>query len=247
VIRRARRELVHLAGYARVDPRGNSITRRRDFQLCPRPVLLLHGFLSTRRTLGVLEQRLRKDNHCVFSIDLGGARTALNVRGIPELAAHVQRKVETLYSRYEGLGPLTVIGHSKGGLIARYYVARLGGHDRVRTLVTLGTPHNGTRLAYLGCLAFGWFARSLWQMTPVSPFILDLQRAPWPESVRFTSIYSPKDGVTSVRAARLGLEGRPQLRNIELPGCRHSEFLIRKSVYDVIRGELDAPQLPAPR
>lgn len=167
MIRRARRELIHLAGYVRVDPRGNSITRRRDFQRCPRPVLLLHGFLSTRRTLGVLEQRLRKDEHCVFSIDLGGARTGLNVRGIPELAAHVQRKVETIYARYEGLGPLTVIGHSKGGLIARYYVSRLGGDARVRNLVTLGTPHNGTRLAYLGCLAFGWFARSLWQMTPV--------------------------------------------------------------------------------
>ena len=35
-----------------------------------------------------------------------------------------------------------------GGLIARYYVQRLGGDARVHTLVTLGTPHQGTALAY---------------------------------------------------------------------------------------------------
>lgn len=239
LIRRARRELVHLAGYARVDPRGNSITRRRDFQGCPRPVLLLHGFLSTRRTLGILEQRLRKDDHCVFSIDLGGARNTFNTRGIVELAEHVRSKVDRIYARYEGLGPLTIIGHSKGGLIARYYVACLGGHERVRTLVTLGTPHNGTRLAYLGCVFIGWFARSLWQMTPISPFIRRLRETPWPEGVRLASIYSPQDGVASVRAAKLLAGGADDLRNIEVPGCRHSEYLIRKSVYDVIRRELD--------
>jgi hypothetical protein len=31
-----------------------------------------------------------------------------------------------------------------GGLVARYYVQRLGGDERVHTLVTLGTPHAGT-------------------------------------------------------------------------------------------------------
>jgi len=41
-----------------------------------------------------------------------------------------------------------VVGHSMGGLIARYYVQRLGGHERVHTLVTLGTPHEGTAMAY---------------------------------------------------------------------------------------------------
>ena len=42
-----------------------------------------------------------------------------------------------------------LIGHSLGGLIARYYVQCLGGDERVHTLVTLGTPHGGTATAYL--------------------------------------------------------------------------------------------------
>ncbi|NIY66251.1 hypothetical protein SMALB_4271 [Streptomyces malaysiensis] len=42
-----------------------------------------------------------------------------------------------------------VIGHNLGGLIARHYVQRLGGDTRAHTLVTLGTPHAGTRIAPL--------------------------------------------------------------------------------------------------
>src|SRR5690606_38097343 len=48
-----------------------------------------------------------------------------------------------------GSRQVDVVGHSLGGLIARYYVQRLGGDGRVRTLVTLGTPHSGTRVAPL--------------------------------------------------------------------------------------------------
>ena len=53
-----------------------------------------------------------------------------------------QLVAETGYER------MHVVGHSLGGLIARYYVTRLGGDERVHTLVTLGTPHSGTYSAY---------------------------------------------------------------------------------------------------
>ena len=48
-----------------------------------------------------------------------------------------------------------VVGHSLGGLVARYYVQRLGGDARVHTLVTLGTPHSGTVPAYFLPLRLG--------------------------------------------------------------------------------------------
>ena len=38
----------------------------------------------------------------------------------------------------------------KGGLIAAYYGKKLGGWRRTRAVVTLGTPHRGTPLAWLG-------------------------------------------------------------------------------------------------
>ncbi|HEY1549752.1 MAG TPA: alpha/beta fold hydrolase [Kofleriaceae bacterium] len=42
-----------------------------------------------------------------------------------------------------------LIAHSLGGLDARYALAKLGLAERVRSLVTIGTPHRGTPLADL--------------------------------------------------------------------------------------------------
>lgn len=57
-----------------------------------------------------------------------------------DLAAHVDRAA----------GPharVDLVGHSLGGLVARWYVQELGGAARVERLVTLATPHAGTRSA----------------------------------------------------------------------------------------------------
>ena len=58
-------------------------------------------------------------------------------------AAQLAEEVEELVAE-TGYERIHVVGHSLGGLIARYYVTRLGGDERVHTLVTLGTPHGGT-------------------------------------------------------------------------------------------------------
>jgi pimeloyl-ACP methyl ester carboxylesterase len=49
---------------------------------------------------------------------------------------------------------LVLIGHSMGGLIARYFIECLGGWQHTRTLMTLGTPHRGS-LNAVGFLANG--------------------------------------------------------------------------------------------
>jgi triacylglycerol lipase len=216
------------------------VVRRADFAHCPRPVLLIYGFFATRRSFEVIERRLRRDGHCVFSINLGGAFDSFNTLGIDESADKVAEKIERLYARHPSMGPLSIIGHSKGGLIGRYYVKRLGGARRVSTLITLGTPHNGTPTAYLGLATLGLIARSLWQMTPMSPFIRRLKQGPFPESVHFVSIYSKGDRLTPFPSAMLETEEHANLKNVEIDGIGHRDFLTRKTVYDVIARELDA-------
>ena len=49
-----------------------------------------------------------------------------------------------------GHARVDVIAHSLGGLDARYALAKLGLASRVRSLVTVGTPHHGTPLAAIG-------------------------------------------------------------------------------------------------
>ena len=64
---------------------------------------------------------------------------------------------------------LVLIGHSMGGLIARYFVECLGGWQVTRTLMTLGTPHRGS-LNAVGFLEQG-------MKKGIGPFGLDLLAA----------------------------------------------------------------------
>jgi triacylglycerol esterase/lipase EstA (alpha/beta hydrolase family) len=237
-LRRLKRQVEELKGYLAFDRNGNAIVRQTDFSNCPRPVLLLHGFLGTRRVLDVFERRLRRDGFCVWSIHLGGLFDAYNTRGIEECAEKVREKVERLYSRYQ-LGPLSIIGHSKGGLIGRYYVKRLGGDRRVRNLITLGTPHNGTPTAYIGCATIGLVAKSVWQMTPMSPFIRRLKIGAFPRNVRFVSIYSKLDRASPFPCCILEDGQAGNLFNIEVPGVTHREFVYRRAVYELVRQQLE--------
>lgn len=241
--RRVRQQLSDLRDLFDLNVEQNLVERRTDFANCQKPLLLLYGFLATRRTLAVLEHRLRRDGYGPFSLNLGGWKRVLNTRGIDDLADFVRAKIERLYAHYPGLGPLTIVGHSMGGLIGAYYVKKLGGHRRTRALVTLGTPHNGTPTAYLG-LPLTLLAPSLWQMTPNATLVRRLRATPWPQNVRLTSIYSCRDRVNPFPAAWLDTQGMPHLRNVEVD-CAHSEFLINKHIYRVLLRELRALEAPS--
>ncbi len=55
---------------------------------------------------------------------------------------------------------INIIGHSKGGLEARYVASRLGMDEHISSITTLGSPHRGTHLAdiILGRLPLPKFA-----------------------------------------------------------------------------------------
>jgi triacylglycerol esterase/lipase EstA (alpha/beta hydrolase family) len=75
-----------------------------------------------------------------------------------------------------------------GGLVARYYVQRLGGIERVRRLITISSPHNGT------CAAFLRRNGGARQMRPGSAFLCDLNRdVSVLDRIDFTSIWTPFD------------------------------------------------------
>ncbi len=227
----------YIKGYFEFDRATNQVVRRTDFTNCPRPVLLLYGFMSTRQSFEILEHRLRRDQFCVWSINLGGWKELFNTNAIDALAEKVREKVERLYVRYPQMGPLSIVGHSKGGLIGTYYVKRLGGEQRVRNVVTLGTPFNGSPSAYFGVAAYGLISRSIWQLTPRSPFIRRLKLGTFPREVQLTSVYSRADRVNPPPSCVLELNA-PNLRNVELPEVVHREFLTNRAVYQEVRRAL---------
>jgi triacylglycerol lipase len=243
-VREARRSLRAVADLLEVAPRRSG-PEGVDARGLGRPVLLLHGLTSTRRSVEVLERRLQRDGYAVFSLRLGGLARGLGVRGIDDLASEVRSEVERLCTENPGMGPVTLIGHSRCGLVAAYYVKKLGGWRRARALVTLGTPHHGTPAAWVG-LPLGVFALSLWQMTPRSRFIRRLERGAWPPGVRFVSLFSKRDGVARFPSTLIETHGLPYLRNVEVDAPGHRDLLARKRVYDVLLAELRAGEAAAP-
>lgn len=230
------------------DPRdaARAAAPLKNLDGCRRPVLLLPGFMSTQRGLAVIERRLQRDGYGVIPLNLGGLLGTFNTRSIEESALLVREKVERLYRLYD-LGPLAIVGHSKGGLIGRYYIKRLGGHERACGLVTLGSPHHGSPSAYMGAALTGLFAPSIWQLTPMSTFIRKLKAGPFPEHVHFASIYSKADTIAPFPCATIEVLGREHLANVEIDGVKHHEFLVKKKAYEALREQLERAYATAER
>jgi triacylglycerol lipase len=141
----------------------------RDVEAAGTPILLIHGMIDNRGIFTRLTRRLRAHGFTrVHSLNYSPATN--DIRGAAEsLAAEVEELVAL-----SGHERINIVGHSLGGLIARYYVQRLGGDVRVRTLVTLGTPHHGTLAAHLVPARLGR------QLRPGSDLFLELD-LPAPE------------------------------------------------------------------
>jgi predicted alpha/beta hydrolase family esterase len=160
------------------------------------PIVLVHGIGDNRSAFAVLSGALRRRGFGVVHAVNYSVLTALTGdvrRSAALLGEHVERICEQT-----GSDRVHVVGHSLGGLIARYYVQRLHGDARVRTLVTLGTPHRGTLAAYL-------LPTSLTrQLRPGSDLLSELAEPSRPCRTRFVVVWSEMDQViVPQRNARL--------------------------------------------
>lgn len=212
---------------------GNEIEERTPLKNCKNPVLMLYGYGATRRTLAILEKRLKKEGYKIISVRLGGFFDTFNTASIEESARHIDTKIEKLYKKYHMRGKLTIIGHSKGGLIGQYYIKFLNGGKRTKCLITLGTPHNGTPWCFLTAYTpLALLSKSLAQMSPTSSFIKKLKETPFPKTCRVFSIYSKEDIASPFPCAIL--DEAPNVKNIEVYGVTHAELLIKKNVLHAI-------------
>ncbi len=225
--------------YLRHLARGNRIHRRTSFEnLDPSkpPVLLIHGFLGTRGSMYMLERRLVDDGFVVVSFNIG----TLNVRDIRRSAFMIHRKIERVLAQtpYQ---KIDIIGHSMGGLIGLYFVKKLGGHERVRKLVMMGTPVRGTWVALAGVATLGLWSTSSWQLLPRSRFLDELAQGPLPPEVEITTLAAARDWVVPLKTTRL--RGTSA---VTVP-LGHSSLVVADDVYQRVTGILRPAEVaPAP-
>ncbi len=192
------------------------------------PVLLLHGFIDNRSVFVLLRRSLRRHGWRHLEA-LNYSPLTCDIRKAAELLG---RHVEDVCER-TGHRRIDLVGHSLGGLIARYYVQRLGGDARIRTLVTLGTPHGGTRLAAL--LPAHPLVR---QMRPDSDVIKELARPAPNCRTSFVCFWSDLDQMMVPTETAQINHADLRSRNIHVSGVGHLAFPVNGTVAAGIREAL---------
>ena len=191
------------------------------------PVLLVHGLVDNHSVFSVMQRSLRRRGFahvCAWNYSPLLADVA---RGAAELGAHIER-----ICQQTGHDRVHVVGHSLGGLIARYHVQRQGGDARVESLVTLGTPHEGSLLAHVLPTPL------IRQLRPGSPMLRELAEPAPTIRTPITAIYSDLDQV--VLPTRSGRCDHPDLavRNVLVHGIGHLSLPRHRVVVDEVAATL---------
>ncbi|MBI2893891.1 MAG: alpha/beta fold hydrolase [Deltaproteobacteria bacterium] len=118
-----------------------------------------------------------------------------------------------------------IVAHSMGGLVARAALERSEISARVATLITLGTPHEGTHLARLAV------STSLLELRRSSDLVERLrEQLPWkgpPERPRLVAFWSAADTVLLPHTT-----GRVDgADSVEIEGASHYGYLLQPAIW----------------
>ena len=212
---------------------NNELIRRVGFSSQRPPILLLYGFFSSRNCLMIIERILTAKGYEVIGFNLGGLFGVFFTEGIVETAKLIDDKVQRLLDKH-GISKIHVVAHSKGGLVALWWLLKMGGTNYCDKLITMGTPFKGSRLVYIALMTpFGFVWRDMWQMRPNSAFLKELHDSEVPAGLEVHCINSLSDNVASgdsgVFKPRTG-----QIRSVPMNHVRHLDFLNRRDVGDMI-------------
>jgi triacylglycerol esterase/lipase EstA (alpha/beta hydrolase family) len=193
----------------------------------PLPLLLVHGvavndgvWFSVRRDLA------RRGVGPVYTINYGPP-----LAGIEHFAGQLASRIDAIRAA-TGAAQVVLVAHSMGGLVSRAYLRRFGA-VRIAQLITIGTPHHGSMLAWT------FAGRCLAQMRPGSHWLAEINRAESsPPPVPITSIRSRHDSMVAPQAsAELACA-----HNIAMAGIGHNALLNSRAVMDEVARTLASGQ-----
>ncbi|EKF74578.1 hypothetical protein A11A3_08125 [Alcanivorax hongdengensis A-11-3] len=185
-----------------------------------RPVILVHGYGGNSANFLLMQWRLRRRGWAnVYSVSYTPPH--INAR---KLAAQVKNHVEHILS-VTGADQANVVCHSMGGPLIRYALKNLELEGKVAKVITLGSPHQGSRVAAL-FPPMGAAAQLRYQ----SPFITELaEGGSCPGGARYYSIFSNMDNFV-LPVSTAVLQGAEE--NIQVPYLGHCALLYSHTVLE---------------
>lgn len=186
------------------------------------PILLVHGVLCNAGVWYPFARWLsRRGIGPVYAISYGPPLASIEL-----FAEQVHDRIETILAA-TGPGQVMVIAHSMGGLVMRTYLRNHGG-AKIARLVTVGTPHEGSALAWLA------FGACMGQMRPGNAWLGGLGSPGGDALPPIVSLWSWHDTMvypqTSSRAA--------YAENVELTGIGHNALLTDRRVFERLATEI---------
>jgi pimeloyl-ACP methyl ester carboxylesterase len=208
------------------------------------PVLLVHGFGANKSNWMFLRRYLGQAGFArVHAFNYNALRA-----DIPTLAERCADEAEALRMR-SGVDRVHVVGHSLGGVIARYAVQVTGLDAGV--CISISSPHGGVRLARYGS-PFSLMApmASSLQLRPNSQVMTELRRTARPMDTRFVAYYSNLDLLVPARRAMI-LAPELAATNILVKDTGHLSIMfsrrLAQSVVDQLAAAEGLPGYGVPR
>ncbi len=189
------------------------------------PIIFVPGYSANRGYFFPYAYFLNKAGYKVFT--LPPVPFYCNIYYLAEILGN---KVEYVLKETSA-EKVILIGHSMGGLISRYYVQRLNGVQKVSMVLTISTPHRGTKIAVFGS---GYSAK---EMIPESRFIkeINLDINKFFNKVRLVSLGSSADNLVvpyTNSFARVG-------KKYHLDFLGHNSMMFSQKVFSIILRELE--------
>ncbi|MEI7057637.1 alpha/beta fold hydrolase [Nocardioides sp. CCNWLW239] len=189
----ASRTAIPLPGSPYGDPLGANDWACAPSAERPTPVILVHGTFGDRRSLlDPISLAMKRAGFCVYSLDYGNRATG----DIRDSAAHLGEFVERVREVTDA-DKVSLVGHSQGGMMPRYYIKNLGGAVYVEDLVGLAPSNHGTSILMDGgATGSTGLCVSCAQQTAGSQFLADLNAGDeTPGDVSYTQIVTATDEV----------------------------------------------------
>jgi len=196
-----------------------------------RPILLVHGIVHNPSAFFKIKRKMDEDAwQNIFTVNYATRHGSL-YRMLDPLAKRVEQILEETRAKQ-----IDIIAHSLGGIIARLYATGIG-RGNVKNLITLGTPHQGTKLSlFLKGVYPGTLSSDL---RSGSYFLKDLSERKLPTNTKLTSIYTPHDILIwpkgNCRATGLP---KKSISNVEMDHVGHMGLLYDDLVLETIMKQI---------
>lgn len=206
-----------------------NISRKRLLRMAPsgdgHPVMVLPGFMGGDGYNGAMRRFLARLNYAVHGWGMGR-----NLGPRDGVLEGLQERIHYLYERYEG--PVSLVGHSLGGIFARELAREFP--DKVRQVISLGSPFGEGRMTA------SIPARLFTALNPPEDLPIDQDLLHHAPPVPTTAIYSKGDGIVNWKTT-LQQGGHAHSQSVQVRGS-HCGMTLNPSIWFLVAERLAVPE-----